>query len=93
MHIYYFRQLCMTVVDCVNCYICIRIYKYSNLIGQLEIHYFAYRPPERSYVIVIFSNQLPRFVCNIEAQIPRQSPRDECFYIAYKARDWLITSF
>ena len=39
------------------------------------------------YVIVI--NQLPGFVCNIEAQIPR----DECFYIAYKVRDWLITIF
>ena len=23
--------------------------KCSNLIGQLEVHYFTYRPPERSY--------------------------------------------
>ena len=23
--------------------------KYSNLIGQLRIQYFTYRPPERSY--------------------------------------------
>ena len=44
------------------------------------------------YTITILCNVNPllRFVCNniIEVQIPR----DELLYIAYKTRDWLITT-
>ena len=43
-------HLCMTVL--VYKYYLLLEYscnKCSNLIGQLEVHYFTYRPPERSY--------------------------------------------
>ena len=39
---------------------------------------------------VIVINQLLRLQ---EHKSRGQSPRDECLYIAYKARDWLITIF
>ena len=39
--------------------------------------------PQLSQSFLIVIDQLPRFVCSIETQIPR----DKCFYTAYKARD------
>ena len=42
---------------------------------------------------VIDNDQFPRFVCSIKHEFRGQSPRDERFNTAYKARDWSTTIF